>query len=59
MKQYRKEAINQSIQPIQKIKQSDYERQLLLSQSWNGNNYMGSNREMSNNAIAILKMAFR
>ena len=32
---------------VQKIKQSSWERKLLLLQSWTSNNYMGSNREKS------------
>ena len=47
--------MNQSTKLIQKFKQRDYERKLLLLQSWKSDNKMGSNREMSNIAIAILE----
>ena len=42
-------------QYVQKNKQRGDEQKLLLSQSWNGNNYMKANREKINIAIAILK----
>ena len=45
--------MNQSTKLKQKLKQRDYERQLLLSQIWESDNKMGSNREKSNIAIAI------
>ena len=47
--------MNQSTKLIQKLKQRDQERQLLLSQSWKSDNQMGSNREKSNIAISILE----
>jgi hypothetical protein len=47
--------MNQYTKLIQKLKQRDYERQLLLSQNWKNYNEMGSNREKSNIAIAILE----
>ena len=39
---------------MQKLKQRDLERQLLLLQSLKSNNKMGSNREKSTIAIAVL-----
>ena len=39
--------MNQSTKLIQKLKQRDLERQLLLSQSWKSDNLMGRNREES------------
>ena len=47
--------MNQSTKLIQKLKQRDSERQLLLSHSCKNDNYMGSKREKSNIAIAILE----
>ena len=40
--------MNQSSKPIQKMKQRDLEQQLLLSQSWKSNEYMGRKKEKSN-----------
>ena len=37
------------------LKQKVYERQLLLSQRWNGDSYIGSNREKYKIGIVILK----
>ena len=54
-KQFRKETMNHSTKLIQKLKQRDKELQLLLSQSWERDNCMGSNREKSNITIAIME----